>query len=179
MVTKLHCHQTKKYVAFVIHDEDSVGGEAYISDISNGTTTNMGYDEYSDKIRWNSDSSYFIIDAGTSVTRIGSIYSVEHLDFITHIGYWGTAFWLDSETIVYEDANEDVIWNNGIEPPFTSDIVTYNIDTGVINKLYEGTTDYKYSLVNVIDNNIEVIKEFDGDSSTDRKTEKLEYIFMN
>jgi hypothetical protein len=129
---------------------------------------------------WSPDSQHFVIDQGTSVDRMGSLYSLKDNAIISTIGYMGSLTWINSSEVIYAEENKSVELDAALEILGTTDVIRRNIITGESKILFSGTDQFYYMvLTNDTAGDISIIKRFVGKDSQNKVDERIIYSSKN
>lgn len=125
---------------------------------------------------WSPDGQYFIIDQGTSVNRVGSLYSLKDDTIVSTFEYFGLLKWISSSEVISAVENKVVKLDAEMETEGTIDIIKRNVFTGDSEVLFYGTTQFYYMVLDdATTGEISFLKRFVGKESKDKIDEKIIY----
>lgn len=164
-----------EYAAFVFMHEGNDDRPLYLYNLVSDTYTSINCPTACAAI-WSPDSQYFIIDQGTSPSRMGSLYAVESSKIIDTFPYFGTVKWINSSEIIYAAENDAIELDAVMELIWTTDIVTQNVHTGESKILYRGSSQFYYIVKSdLLDQQIEIVKRYVGKDTQNMPDESLPY----
>lgn len=124
---------------------------------------------------WSPDSQYYILDSGTFVTRIGTLYAANSITPIKSLNYYNQLFWISSNQIVYPKENKEIALDAIVDPQYTSDIVIQNVFTDETEVILKGTDQYLFYVTSIDDGKINCIKKYIGKDVKNKKNEIIIY----
>ncbi len=124
---------------------------------------------------WSPDSQYYILDSGTFVTRIGTLYTTDTITPIKSFEYDNQLFWMSSDQIVYPKENKEIALDAIVDPQYTTDIVIQNVFTDETEVILKGTDQYRFYVKSVDNGEIVCIKRYIGNDVIGKDNETIIY----
>jgi hypothetical protein len=119
---------------------------------------------------WSPNKEYVLIVQGTSIQSSCQLIAEDSSKENMTIAYVGRVFWISDVELIYARSNNEILLKPITELEYTTDVVVNNVINGNKNVLLEGTKEYNFFPIKLLeDMKIECVKCY-LESPSDRET---------